>query len=91
MLENTPFIINRYREETIALDYFGDSVINSAADVGFMLIGFALAARLPVAASVALAIGIEAVLALVIRDGLILNILMLLYPVEAVLNWQMGG
>jgi hypothetical protein len=88
VIENTDFIINRYREVTISLDYFGDSVINSVFDVGAMLVGFLLARRLPVAAAAALAIGLEAALAWAIRDNLTINILMLLYPLDAVRTWQ---
>lgn len=91
MLENTPLIINRYREATISLDYFGDSVINSVFDVLSMLFGFWLAGKLPVWASVILILFLEALAALVIRDGLILNILMLVYPLDAVRAWQAGG
>ncbi|MBN8994157.1 MAG: DUF2585 family protein [Rhizobiales bacterium] len=91
VLENTPLIINRYREATISLDYFGDSVINSVFDVLSMLFGFWLAGKLPVWASVILILFLEALAALVIRDGLILNILMLVYPLDAVRAWQAGG
>jgi hypothetical protein len=88
VIENTDFIINRYREVTISLDYFGDSVINSVFDVGAMLVGFLLARRLPVAVSAAIAIGLEATLAWAIRDNLTINVLMLLHPVDAVRSWQ---
>jgi hypothetical protein len=88
ILENTDFVINRYREMTISLDYFGDSVINSVSDVGAMLVGFALARRLPVWASVLLVVCSELFLAWAIRDNLALNILMLLYPLDAVKLWQ---
>ena len=91
VLENTPLIIDRYREQTVSLGYFGDSVINSMSDIVAMLVGFYLASRLPVWASVVLALAIEIVLALVIRDNLLLNVLMLIYPVPAVLEWQAGG
>jgi hypothetical protein len=89
--ENTEAVIQRYREATIALDYFGDSVLNSVSDIAAMWLGFALAARLPVWASVALALVLEAGVALMIRDNLTLNVLMLLWPLDSVKAWQAGG
>jgi Protein of unknown function (DUF2585) len=91
ILENSPIIIDRYREATISLGYRGDSVINSVSDIAFMLFGFWLAARLPVAASIILAIVLELVVGYMIRDNLTLNILMLLSPIEAIRTWQGGG
>lgn len=90
IVENTDMVINRYREATIALDYFGDSVINSSADILAMVVGFFLAARLPVWASVAIIIVFEAMTTWLIRDGLALNILMLVWPIDAVKAWQGG-
>jgi hypothetical protein len=90
ILENTPMIINRYREQTIALDYYGDSVLNSVADIGAMIVGFVAAWRLPLLVIVVLAIVMEVGVAWWIRDNLTLNILQLLYPTEAVLQWQRG-
>lgn len=90
IVENTDMVINRYREATISLDYFGDSIVNSSADIAAMGIGFLLAARLPVWASVAIIIGFEALTIWLIRDGLALNILMLLWPLDAVKAWQAG-
>ena len=91
ILENSPIIIDRYREATISLGYRGDAVINSVSDIVFMLIGFALAARLPVAVSIALAILLELVVGYMIRDNLTLNIIMLIWPIDAIRTWQAGG
>ncbi len=91
ILENTPLIINRYREATIALDYYGDSVLNSAFDIGWMILGFTLASRLPVWASIAFIVIAELGVGYAIRDNLALNILMLIYPLEAVRRWQTGA
>ena len=90
ILENTDLIINRYREATISLDYYGDSVLNSASDISMMILGFALAARLPVWVSVVLIAVMELGVGYIIRDNLTLNVLMLLYPLDAVREWQTG-
>jgi Protein of unknown function (DUF2585) len=91
VLENTPMVINHYRTATISLDYYGDSVVNSMSDIGAMMVGFWLARRLPVWASIGLIVVMEVAVGAIIRDNLTLNILMLVYPLEAVKRWQMGG
>lgn len=86
--ENTDAVIDRYRSVTIALDYHGDSVVNSVMDIAAMWLGFALARVLPVWASIGIFVLAETVTIWWIRDGLLLNVLMLLWPVEAVRVWQ---
>lgn len=90
VIENTQYVINRYREATISLDYFGDSIANSLADIVFCGLGFLIALRLRFWRSLALFIATEAVLLFWIRDSLVLNIIMLLYPIEAIKHWQTG-
>ena len=91
ILENSQWVIDRYREATMALGYTGDSVLNSLADMLWMIVGFGIARRLPVWATVAIAIGFEMLTLIVIRDNLALNVLMLVAPVDAIANWQTAG
>ena len=90
VLENTDFVINRYRMETISLNYYGDSVMNSMADIVACMVGFSIAARLPKPATIALTFGMEILLLIWTRDNLTLNIVMLFYPNGAIRAWQMG-
>lgn len=86
--ENSPFMIERYRAATISLGYFGDSVVNSAGDILSMALGFVFAAAVPVRVSVAAFIFLELALLFAIRDNLVLNVVMLVYPLQAIKNWQ---
>ncbi len=88
--ENTSYVINRYREATISLDYFGDSIINSIADIVCCGIGFVIAYKVGFWRSLAIFVATEVALILTIKDSLIINIVMLLYPLEAIKQWQMA-
>jgi hypothetical protein len=91
VLENTPFVINRYRAATISLDYYGDSIINSLSDILAMMLGFWVARKANVWLTIAMVVAAEIALLFIIRDNLTLNILMLIHPFERIKTWQMGG
>ena len=88
VIENTDFVINHYREMTISLDYYGDSVINSVSDMLFMVFGFFVARWFPVWLTVLIAIALELFVGFMIRDNLTLNVLMFVWPLDSVLHWQ---
>jgi hypothetical protein len=91
IIENSPFVIERYRHATMALGYSGDTVINSVSDISAMILGFVIARRLPVWATIAVALGFELLALAVIRDNLSLNVLMLVAPSDAIRAWQAAG
>jgi hypothetical protein len=91
VLENSPIIINRYREATIALGYVGDSVFNSVSDIFFAALGFVFAWRARPWVTVAVILAMEIGTALWVRDNLALNIIMLVHPIDAIRDWQMAG
>ena len=88
IIENTPAVIDRYREATIALGYSGDSILNNLSDIGMMALGFLAARKVPVWASVLIVAALELVPLLGIRDNLVLNVWMLLAPNDSILAWQ---
>jgi len=90
VLENTSFIIERYRAETISLNYYGDSIVNSMADILACMLGFFLASRLPNRVTVCAVVALEVLLVIWTRDNLAINILMLIHPSSAVRVWQLA-
>jgi hypothetical protein len=90
VIENSTWIIEYYRNNTVSLGYIGDSILNSVFDVIWMAIGFVMARKLPIWSIVLIAIIFEIMTAYFVRDGLLLNILMFIYPSEAVKAWQVG-
>lgn len=89
VVENSSWIINRYRSNTASLDYYGDSVLNVTGDLLSMVVGWLLAHRLSVAGSAALFAGIEVGMLLKYRDNLTLNVLMLVSPLDSIKKWQL--
>ena len=91
VLENSPLIINRYREVTISLGYVGDSVLNSCSDILMMALGFWFAYRARLWTSIALVFVLEVGCLLWVRDNLTLNLIMLIHPIDAIKAWQSAG
>lgn len=91
LVENSEWIINKYREATISLDYFGDSVINSVGDILCCIVGWLIASRLPWWGALILFVTVEIALMIWIKDSLIINVIMLAYPIDAIKTWQMTG
>jgi Protein of unknown function (DUF2585) len=91
LLENSPWVIERYRQQTAALDYTGDSIVNSFGDVVTTGIGIVFARSFSWKASVVLFVIFELWMLYLARDNLTLNIIMLFFPIEAIKEWQMPG
>lgn len=88
ILENSNFIINRYRAATISFDYFGDSIVNSIGDLISMSLGFWIASKAKIWQTIALFFVIETLLLFWIRDNLTINIIQLIHPIDAIKQWQ---
>ena len=91
IIENTSWVIERYRAATISLDYYGDSVLNSVCDILAFVLGYVAAGTITVWLSVASVVVGDALLMVLMRDSLLLNVIMLIHPIEAVKTWQQGG
>lgn len=91
ILENSPTVIERYRENTASLDYFGDSIANSIGDIFACALGFIIAYELKFWRSLIVFLIIEIILILTINDSLLINIIMLIYPIDAIKMWQTGS
>ena len=91
ILENSPLIIDRYREYTIAQGYIGDSILNSVSDLVMAAIGFVIAWRFTVLQSLVFVAATELLMLVLIRDNLTLNIVMLVWPLDSIKAWQMVG
>jgi Protein of unknown function (DUF2585) len=91
LIENTPFIIDRYRQQALAQGYVGDSIINSLSDTVCAIVGFFLARSLPVWGSAGVVVALELFVGVMIHDNLTLNIIQLIYPIPALSHWQAGG
>lgn len=91
ILENSTFVIERFRTSTVSLHYGGDSVTNSLGDIASCFLGFFIARKLGLRRALAIFVAVELVLLFTVRDNLTLNILMLIHPVEAVKAWQVSG
>lgn len=89
ILENSPFIIERYRANTASLDYFGDSILNATGDLLSQMLGFYMAYKLPWKWTLAFVVAVELILLYLIRDNLTLNVIMLLVPIDSLREWQM--
>ena len=91
VVENSEFVIQRYREATAALGYHGDTIVNSLGDIFVCGLGFALARHLGTRRTLALFLATEVVLVFWIRDSLLLNVVMLIFPIDALKDWQAAG
>jgi len=91
LLENSPFVIQRYRQDTASLDYTGDSIVNSFGDMLSTIVGFVFASCVSWKVALAFFVAVELGLLLLVRDNLTLNVVMLFFPLESLKEWQLHG
>ncbi len=91
ILENTPMVIQHYREQALAQGYTGDSIINSVMDTVFMAVGFIFARKFPWWSTVIAAVVLELFVLYMIRDNLTLNVINLVFPFQMISDWQASG
>lgn len=90
LCENSMLFIERFRHATAAADYMGDALVNSATDIAACGVGFMFAVKIKTRTSVLIFIAVELLTAIWVRDNLLLNVLMIVCPIEGVKNWQIG-
>jgi Zn-dependent protease len=91
VLENTPMVIDHYRQQALAQGYTGDSILNSISDSVAMLLGFIFARVSPVWITVILLLAMELFVGYMIRDNLVLNITNLIHVFPWIEAWQSGA
>jgi len=91
LLENSSMFVERYRIVTAASEYVGDALVNSITDIAACSFGFYLASRMRYATSISIFILVEVATAIWVRDNMMLNVLMLFFPIDSVRHWQIGG
>jgi hypothetical protein len=91
LLENSPWVIERYRQDTASLDYTGDSIVNSLTDAVATIVGFVFASRVSWKVALAMFVVVEIGLAIFVRDNLTLNVFMLFFRLESLKDWQLHG
>lgn len=94
--ENSPAVIQHYRQQALAAGYVGDSILNSVSDTVMMSAGFLFASRVPARYVIVLAVAFEIFTAVMIRDNLTLNVINLIAPsgwapIIAIHDWQAGA
>jgi hypothetical protein len=91
VFENSEFVINRYRESTMSVEYLGDSVLNSLGDMLACVLGFAFARRFGIVTAMLVFVVIEIALMIAIRDNLTVGTLMLVFPIDVIREWQLAA